>query len=85
MSVVGEPLDLISKISVTYVCGMRTLSFDIKTKGSPTTDIGGTYFLSNNVGIHFLFTYYFPIRSFRLVPMFSGSTPKSNKNLFLYL
>jgi hypothetical protein len=33
------------------------------------------YFLSNNVGIHFLFTYYFPIRSFRLVPMFSGSTP----------
>ena len=34
------------------------------------------YFLSNNVGIHFLFTYYFPIRSFRLVPMFSGSTPR---------
>ena len=33
------------------------------------------YFLSNNVGIHFLFMYYFPIRSFRLVPMFSGSTP----------
>ena len=33
------------------------------------------YFLSNNVGIHFLFTYYFPIRSFRLVPMFSGNTP----------
>ena len=33
------------------------------------------YFLSNNVGIHFVFTYYFPIRSFRLVPMFSGITP----------
>ena len=29
MSVVGEPLDLISKISVTYVCGRRTLSFNI--------------------------------------------------------
>jgi hypothetical protein len=27
MSVVGEPLVLISKISVTYVCGRRTLSF----------------------------------------------------------
>jgi hypothetical protein len=34
----------------------------------------GFIFLSNNVGIHFLFTYYFPIRSFRLVPMFSGNT-----------
>jgi hypothetical protein len=33
------------------------------------------YFLSNNVGIHFVFMYYFPIRSFRLVPMFSGITP----------
>ena len=33
----------------------------------------GFIFLSNNVGIHFLFTYYFPIRSFRLVPMFSGN------------
>jgi hypothetical protein len=48
MSVVGEPLDLISKISVTYVCGMRTLSFnmilDIKSKGSPTTDIGDADF-----------------------------------------
>ena len=30
------------------------------------------YFLSNNVGIHFVFTYYF-----RLVPMFSSITPKS--------
>ena len=29
MSVVGEPLVLISKISVTYVCGKRTLSFNI--------------------------------------------------------
>ena len=29
MSVVGEPLGLISKISVTYVCGRRTLSFNI--------------------------------------------------------
>ena len=29
MSVVGEPLVLISKISVTYVCGRRTLSFNI--------------------------------------------------------
>ena len=42
------------------------------------------YFLSNNVGIHFLFTYHFPIRSVRLVPMLSGNTPKSNANLFLY-
>jgi hypothetical protein len=33
MSVVGEPLVLISKISVTYV-----------TKGSPTTDIGDADF-----------------------------------------
>jgi hypothetical protein len=33
------------------------------------------YFLSNNVGIHFVFTYYFPILSFRLLPMFSGNTP----------
>jgi hypothetical protein len=33
------------------------------------------YLLTSNVGIHFLFTYYFPIRSFRLVPMFSGNTP----------
>ena len=29
MSVVGEPFVLISKISVTYVCGRRTLSFNI--------------------------------------------------------
>ena len=29
MSVVGEPLVLIYKISVTYVCGRRTLSFNI--------------------------------------------------------
>ena len=29
MSVVGEPLVLISKISDTYVCGRRTLSFNI--------------------------------------------------------
>ena len=29
MSVVGEPLVLISKISGTYVCGRRTLSFNI--------------------------------------------------------
>ena len=29
MSVVGEPLVLISKISVTYVCGRGTLSFNI--------------------------------------------------------
>ena len=29
MSVVGEPLVLISKIIVTYVCGRRTLSFNI--------------------------------------------------------
>ena len=29
MSVVGEPLVLISNISVTYVCGRRTLSFNI--------------------------------------------------------
>ena len=29
MSVVGEPLVLISKISVTYVCGKRTHSFNI--------------------------------------------------------
>jgi hypothetical protein len=36
MSVVGESLVLISKISVTHV----TLILDIKTKGSPTTDIG---------------------------------------------
>ena len=36
------------------------------------------YFLSNNVGIHFVFTYYFPICSFRLVPMFSGNTPLWN-------
>ena len=28
MSVVGEPLVLISKISVTYVCGRRTLGFN---------------------------------------------------------
>jgi hypothetical protein len=34
------------------------------------------YFLSNYVGIHFVFTYYFPIRSFRLVPMFSVITPE---------
>jgi hypothetical protein len=33
------------------------------------------YFLSNNVGIHFVCMYYFTIRSFRLVPMFSGNTP----------
>jgi hypothetical protein len=38
MSVVGEPLVVISNISVTYVCGRRSL--DIKTKGSSTTDIG---------------------------------------------
>jgi hypothetical protein len=45
MSVVGEPLVLISKISATYICGRRTLSFnDIKTKGSPTTDIGDADF-----------------------------------------
>jgi hypothetical protein len=36
----------------------------------------GFIFLSNNVGIHFLFTYYFPIRSVQLVLMFSGNTPK---------
>ena len=35
----------------------------------------GFIFLSNNVGIHFPFMYYFPIRSVRLVPMFSGNTP----------
>ena len=29
MYVVGEHLVLISKISVTYVCGRRTLSFNI--------------------------------------------------------
>ena len=29
MYVVGEPLVLISKISVSYVCGRRTLSFNI--------------------------------------------------------
>ena len=29
MSVVGEPLALISKISVTYVCGRKTLCFNI--------------------------------------------------------
>ena len=29
MYVVGEPLVLISKIRVTYVCGRRTLSFNI--------------------------------------------------------
>ena len=29
MSVVGEHLVLISKISVTYVCDRRTLSFNI--------------------------------------------------------
>ena len=29
MYVVGEPFVLISKISVTYVCGRRTLSFNI--------------------------------------------------------
>jgi hypothetical protein len=34
------------------------------------------YFLSNNVGIHFVFTYYFIIHPFRLVPWFSGITPK---------
>ena len=33
------------------------------------------YFLSNNVGIHFVFTYYFPMHPFRLVLMFSGITP----------
>ena len=33
------------------------------------------YFLSNNVGIHFVFTYYFPTHPFRLVPMFSGIAP----------
>jgi hypothetical protein len=37
MSVVGEPLALISKISVTYVCG-------IKAQGSTTTDIGDADF-----------------------------------------
>jgi hypothetical protein len=56
MSVVGEPLVLISKISVTYVCGrilkLRvllpqtyvTLILDTKTQGSPTTDIGDADF-----------------------------------------
>ena len=36
------------------------------------------YFLSNYmyVGIHFVFTYYFVIHPFRLVPMFSGITPR---------
>ena len=29
MSVVGEPLVLISNISVTYVCGRRTLRINI--------------------------------------------------------
>ena len=29
MYVVGEPLVLISKISVTYVCGRKTLSSNI--------------------------------------------------------
>ena len=38
------------------------------------------YVLSNNVGIHFVSTYYFPIRSFRLVPMFSGNTPERQDN-----
>ena len=28
MSVVAEPLVLISKISVTYICGRRTLTFN---------------------------------------------------------
>ena len=32
MSVVGEPLVLISKISVTYVCGWKTLSFNINNQ-----------------------------------------------------
>ena len=34
------------------------------------------YFLSNNVGIHFVFTYYFLIHPFRLVPGFSGIIPQ---------
>jgi hypothetical protein len=44
MSVVGEPLVLISKISVTYVCGKVTLILDIKAQGSTTTDIGDADF-----------------------------------------
>jgi len=32
--------------------------------------------LSNSVGIHFYFTYYFIIYFFWLVPEFSGITPK---------
>jgi hypothetical protein len=39
MSVVGEPLVLISKVSVTYFCGRKTLSLHI-----PTTDIGDADF-----------------------------------------
>jgi hypothetical protein len=34
------------------------------------------YFLSNNVGIHFVLTYYFPLYLFRLVPMFSSISPQ---------
>jgi hypothetical protein len=43
MYVVGEPLVLISKISVTFICG-STLILDIKTKGSPTADKGDADF-----------------------------------------
>jgi hypothetical protein len=33
------------------------------------------FFLSNNIGIHFVFIYYFIIHIFWLVPGFSGITP----------
>ena len=36
------------------------------------------YLLSKNEGIHFVFTYYFAIRSFRLLPMLSGNTHVAN-------
>jgi hypothetical protein len=37
------------------------------------------YGLKINVGIHFVFTYYFLIHPFQLVPMFSGITPSTNQ------
>jgi hypothetical protein len=33
------------------------------------------FILSNNVGSHFVFTYYLFIHPFRLVPEFTGITP----------
>jgi hypothetical protein len=65
------------------VCWFSELSFQIGTAYIQYLAVSNrVYFLSNNVGIHFEFTYYFPIHPFRLVPMFSGITPKSNTQLY---